>query len=69
MLRTFAIALLATAMSVGVAHAKGHKAAPKASLPQCQTEQQAKAKCACGPAKVACPAGMWCHAFVSACTR
>ena len=68
MLRTFAIALLATAMSAGLADAKGHKAPPKASLAQCQTEQQAKATCACGPAKITCPAGMYCHAFTNNCT-
>jgi len=68
MLRIFAIALLTTAMSVGLAEAKGHIAKPKALSP-CQTEQQAKATCACGPAKMACPAGAYCHAFVSACTR
>jgi hypothetical protein len=71
MLKTFAIALLATAMSVGLsaglAQAKG-MAKPKA-MPACQTEQQAKDNCACGPAKAACQKGMWCHAFSSACTR
>jgi hypothetical protein len=70
MLRTFAIALLATAMSVGLADAKGHKKAPpKASLAPCQTELQVKATCACGPAKIACPAGMYCHAFANSCTK
>ena len=69
MLKTFTIALLATAMSVGLAEAKGarHKAPPKA-LPICQTEQQAKDTCACGPAKTTCAKGMYCHAFISACT-
>lgn len=71
MLKTFAIALLATAMSVGLADAKGHKhkAAPKASLAYCQNEQAAAANCACGPAKMTCAKGMWCHAFVSVCTQ
>ena len=69
MLRTFAIALLATAMSVGLADAKGHKAPPKASLAPCATEQQVKTTCACGPAKIPCPAGAYCHAFMNACTR
>jgi hypothetical protein len=68
MLKTFAVALLATAMSVGLAEAKGHMAKPKAPAP-CQTEQQAAAKCACGPAKNVCQKGQWCHAFVSACTQ
>ena len=35
MLKTFAVALLATAMSVGLAEAKGHMAKPKAPAP-CQ---------------------------------
>jgi hypothetical protein len=68
MLRIFAVTLLATSMSVSWAEAKGHKAPPKALSP-CQTELQVKATCACGPAKVACPAGMYCHAFANACTR
>jgi len=68
MMKTFTIALLATAMSVGFAEAKGHMAKPKALSP-CQTEQQAKATCACGPAKTPCQSGMWCHAFANACTR
>jgi hypothetical protein len=68
MLRIFAVTLLATSMSMSWAEAKGHKAAPKA-LPPCQTELQVKATCACGPAKVACPTGMYCHAFANACTR
>jgi len=66
MLRTLAVALLATAMSVGLADAKGAKPKPKA-LPYCQTEQQAKDTCACGPTKTACQKGMWCHAFTSTC--
>jgi hypothetical protein len=68
MLRIFAIALLATAMSVGLAEAKGAKAKPKA-LPVCQTEQQTKAPCACGPAKTVCKPGQWCHGFTNACTQ
>jgi len=68
MLKIFAIALLATAMSVGLAQAKGHMSKQKAPS-YCQTEQQTKATCACGPAKTLCQTGMWCHAFTSACTR
>jgi hypothetical protein len=68
MMKTVTIALLATAMSVGFAQAKGHMAKAKALSP-CQTEQQTKATCACGPAKAVCQNGMWCHAFTSACTR
>ena len=56
MLKTFAVALLATAMSVGLAEAKGHMAKPKAPAP-CQTEQQAAATCVCGPAKQCVPEG------------
>jgi hypothetical protein len=44
------------------------RAAPAASLAYCQTEQQVKTACACGPAKIACPPGMFCHAFGNACT-
>jgi len=67
MLRIFTVSVLALSMSVGLAEAKG-RANPKALSP-CQTEQQTKATCACGPAKTACAAGAYCHAFVSACTR
>jgi hypothetical protein len=68
MLKTFAIALLVTSMSVGLAEAKGHKKAPPKAPSYCQTEQQTKATCACGPAKTTCQKGMYCHAFTSACT-
>ncbi len=67
MLKTFAIALFAVSLSVGLAQAKG--AMHKKTLAACQTEQQAKDTCACGPAKMTCQKGMWCHAFTSACTR
>jgi hypothetical protein len=66
MLKTYAVALFAIAMSVGLAEAKGHMAKPK-TLPYCQNEQQTKDTCACGPAKTVCPKGMWCHAFASTC--
>ena len=66
MLKAFGIALLVTAMSVGLAEAKGAKVPPKA-LAYCQTDQPAAATCACGPAKVPCPKGAWCHAFSSTC--
>jgi len=66
MLRTIAVALLATGLSVGLAQAKGvHKASPA----PCQAEQQASAKCACGPAKKICDKGQWCHAFSSTCSK
>ena len=44
MLRTFAVALLAIAMSVGLAQAKGHRQ----RTPLCAVGQQATAICACG---------------------
>jgi hypothetical protein len=68
MLRIFSIAVLATAMSVGLAEAKGHMAKPKPLSP-CENNQQTKATCACGPAKIACPQGAYCHSFINACTR
>lgn len=63
MLKTFAIALVAIAMSVGLAEAKGAKKV----TPTCTPELQATAKCACGPAKMMCKKGQWCHAFWSSC--
>ena len=73
MLRTFAIALLAAAMSVGSAQAfgmlrHGFKLLGSHPLAYCETERQVAATCACGPAKTVCPKGMWCHAFTSTCT-
>jgi hypothetical protein len=59
---------LAIGMSAGLAEAKGHMAKPKA-LPYCDMEQQTKATCSCGPGKVMCPKGMWCHTFTSTCTK
>jgi hypothetical protein len=53
-------------MSVGLAEAKGAKGK---ALPVCQTEQQTKAPCACGPAKTVCKPGQWCHGFTNACTQ
>src|SRR5262249_38661787 len=46
MLRTFAVASLAIAMSVGLAQAKGHRQ----RTPLCAVGQQATATCACGVA-------------------
>jgi hypothetical protein len=68
MLKTLAIAMLAIGMSAGLAQAKGAMHKQKAMAP-CQTEQQAKATCACGPAKRVCQSGQWRHAFVNACTQ
>ncbi len=66
MLRTIAVALLVTGMSFGIAEAKGAKAKP---VTYCQTEQMASANCACGPAKMMCKKGQWCHAFSGTCTQ
>jgi hypothetical protein len=78
MLRTFAIALLATVMSVGMAQAAaafsagmlrhGHKLLGAHPLTFCENNRQVAATCACGPAKTVCPKGMWCHSFTSTCT-
>jgi len=61
MLRAFAVALLAIAMSIGWAQAKGHKH----TIPGCPVWQQAAATCACGTAAngkpLLCQKGQWCH--------
>jgi hypothetical protein len=67
MLRIFAIALLAIVMSVGLAQARGHMHAQKTALLQCESERPAAATCLCGPGKMMCPKGVWCHAFISTC--
>ena len=69
MLRTFAIALLATAMSVSLADAKGHSQ----RTPKCAEGQQTTATCFCGVAiggqPVLCQKGQWCHGWwLRACT-
>jgi len=66
MLKTIAVVLLATGMSVGMAQAKGHM--HRHMVPTCQTETQSTATCACGPAKKLCHKGQWCHAFGNVCT-
>lgn len=66
MLRTIAVVLLATAMSVGLAQAKGHM---HKQMPMCAEGQQAAATCACGPAKKMCMKGQWCHGFFNSCTQ
>jgi len=66
MLRTIAVVLLTTAMSVGLAQAKGHMSKP---VPACAEGKQAAATCTCGPAKKMCTKGQWCHGFFSACTQ
>ena len=64
MVKTFAIALLVTAMSVGLAQAKGQK-----KMPGCAEGTQAAATCTCGPAKTVCKKGQWCHSFFNSCTQ
>ena len=72
MLKTIAVALLATAMCFAIsfasAEAKGHMSKQKAP-PTCQSEVQASATCACGPAKKLCQKGQWCHAFINTCSQ
>ena len=63
MLRTFAVALLAIAKSVGLAQAKGHRQ----RTPLCALNQQATATCLCGVAltgqPVLCQKGQLCHGW------
>jgi hypothetical protein len=69
MLKTFAVALVAIAMSVGLADAKGrmHK------IPGCAEGRQAAATCACGMAAkghpLLCQKGQWCHSFAHLCGK
>ena len=60
MLRTFAVTLLAIAMSVGLAQAKVNK-----HMPGCIMGQPATATCLCGVSftrqPVLCQKGQWCH--------
>ena len=66
MLKTLAVVVLAMGMSVGMAQARGHMHMQKPLSP-CETERPAAASCACGPGKMTCQKGMWCHAFMSVC--
>jgi hypothetical protein len=63
MLKTLAVVMLTMGMSVGLAQAKGHMK----PLSPCETERAAAATCACGPGKVTCQKGMYCHAFAGIC--
>ena len=70
MLKTGAVVLLAIAMSVGLAQAKGHKH----TIPGCAVGQPAAATCACGTAAngkpLLCQKGQWCHyPFMKVCTQ
>jgi len=58
LLKTFAVALFAMAMSVGLAQAKGQKH----RLPACGQDKQATATCTCGAA--VCQKGEWCHSWL-----
>ena len=64
MLKTFAVALLAIAMSVGLAHAMGMRHMHRHVIPGCALGQQAAATCACGTAAnghpLLCRQGQWC---------
>ncbi len=64
MLRTFAFALLAIAMSVGVADAKR-------MVTNCADGQQATKTCLCGSGgmgkPVTCKKGQWCHSSSHMC--
>ena len=64
MLKTFTIAFLAIAMSVGLADARGrHVAKPKPPAMSCNAEQPSPAPCACGPAKTVCQKDQFCHSI------
>jgi len=68
MLKTFAIALFAIAMSVGLAHAAhGHKP----MMAACTEFQQATARCLCGTGatRTICEKGQWCHSFAHFCGK
>jgi hypothetical protein len=64
MLKTFGVALLVVAMSVGLAEAK-------MMIKACADGQQAAATCACGTAAngkpLLCKKGQWCHSFTHTC--
>jgi hypothetical protein len=72
MLKTFAIAMLAISMSVGLAQAKGHMH-KHMFLSACTPEGQASSICLCGTGAnvkpVMCQPGEWCHAFANKCTK
>ncbi len=71
MLKTFAVALLATVMSVGLAQAKMHS--HKMMMSACIDGKQASATCACGTGPNGkpnvCQKGQWCHTMMHACTQ
>jgi hypothetical protein len=80
MLKTFAVALLAIAMPIGLAHAAATfslgmaRGGHKHTIPGCAVGQQAAATCACGTAAngkpLLCQKGQWCHyPFMKVCTQ
>jgi hypothetical protein len=70
MLKTFAVALFAIAMSVGLAQATH---AHKPMMAACAEGQQANARCLCGTgagaARPICEKGQWCHSFAHVCSK
>jgi hypothetical protein len=70
MLKTFAVALFAIVMSVGLAHA-AH--AHKPMMAACGEGQQATARCLCGTgagaARTICEKGQWCHSMAHVCSK
>lgn len=68
MVKSFAVALLALAMSVGLAQAKHMH---RHVIPGCTPGHPSAAKCACGTAMghpLLCQPGQWCHPNF-ACTK
>jgi hypothetical protein len=66
MLKTFAIAFLAIAMSVALADARGRTVVHRAAAPpamSCNAEQPSPAPCACGPSKTVCQKDQFCHSI------
>ena len=67
MMKTFAVAALALAMSVGLAQAKHHRH----MIPGCTPGHASAKTCACGTAgghPLVCHRGQWCHPN-AACTK
>ena len=64
--RTCTLALFAIVVSVGLAQAKAQMQKSNALSP-CEAERQVAATCLCGPGKVVCQKGMFCHPFMGFC--
>ena len=77
MSKKFAVALIALAMSVGMAHAAAMTHKPMhmrmhMRIGPCADNAAATHTCICGTAKgkaSVCHKGQWCHAFSGACTQ